>query len=204
MRHSGCRTHDASEGKRPEEREVPVNVTDQLDIILPELSEIASRITPEQMGNRTPCEHFTVGDLFDHMVGGATIFGAQFRGDPIPEPPAAGNDLAALRKALDDLNAALKTPGAMERTLVAPFGEVPGAAIASFLTLDGMVHTWDLATATGQRYEPSEELAAEVLAFARQAIAPEMRDGNTFCAEVTVPEGASNLERLVAFTGRRV
>jgi uncharacterized protein (TIGR03086 family) len=181
-----------------------VNVTEQLDVILPELTEVASRIGPDQMANRTPCEQFTVGDLFDHMIGGATVFGAQFRGEAVPELPPAGGDFTMLRKALDDLNASVKAPGAMERTVVAPFGEVPGAAVAGFLTLDGVVHTWDLATATGQRYEPSEELVAEVLAFARQAIAPEMRDGSTFCDETTVPEGASNLQRLVAFTGRHV
>lgn len=187
-----------------------MNTIEQLDEILPGIIEVASHVTPDQMDDKTPCAQFTVRDLFSHMIGGAGFFGAQLRGDPPPEPPAPGTDLtgddafATFRDALEALLAAVKAPGAFDRTVVAPFGEVPGAVIAQFLTLDGMVHAWDLARATGQRYEPSEDLAGEVLAFAHQAIAPEARDGDTFAAEVPAPEGASNLERLVAFTGRTV
>lgn len=185
-----------------------LNTTEQLDVVLPDLIEVAGRIAPDQMDNPTPCARFAVRDLFNHMIGGAGFFAAQFRGEPVPEPPAPETDLVgddasgALRRALEELNAAVRVPGALERTIAAPFGEVPGAVVAQFLVLDGMVHTWDLARATGQRYQPPEELAGEVLAFARQAIAPEMRDGDTFAAETAAPPGASNLEQLVAFTGR--
>jgi uncharacterized protein (TIGR03086 family) len=65
------------------------------------------------------------------------------------------------------------------------------------------VHGWDLAVATGQTYEPTDELVAEADAFARQAISPAMRDGDTFAAAVEAPPGASTIERLAAFTGRR-
>lgn len=187
-----------------------METTEQLDVVLPALAGIASRIAPGQMTNPTPCARFTVRDLFDHMIGGAGFFAAQFRGEPVPEPPAPGADLtgvdpaATLRAALDELAQAVKVPGALERSIVAPFGEVPGAVVAQFLVLDGMVHTWDLARATGQRYDPPDELTGEVLAFARAAIAPAMRDGDTFAAEVSAPDGATNLEKLVAFTGRQL
>ena len=75
---------------------------------------------------------------------------------------------------------AIRAPGALDRTVAAPFGEMPGEAFARFVVLDGLVHGWDLATATGQTYEPSDAFVAEVDAFARQAIAAEMRDGDTF------------------------
>jgi uncharacterized protein (TIGR03086 family) len=188
----------------------PVDTNEQLEVILPSLVDIARHVTPDQMANPSPCEHFDVRGVLNHMIGGARFFAAQFRGDPAPEPPAPGTDLAGddpvatFVDAMDELLAATRVPGAYERTVVAPFGEVPGAVVAQFLTLDGMVHAWDLATATGQTYAPSEELAAEVLTFAKQAIAPEMRDGDTFAAEVTPPAGSSSLVQLVAFTGRAV
>ena len=37
-----------------------------------------------------------------------------------------------------------------------PFGEVPGAVFARFVVFDGLVHGWDLATATGQTYAPAD------------------------------------------------
>jgi uncharacterized protein (TIGR03086 family) len=187
-----------------------VDTQEQLEAILPSLADIARHITPDQMGNPSPCAAFDVRGVMSHMIGGAGFFAAQFRGEPVPTPPAPGTDLtgddpaATFVAAMDDLLAATRAPGAYERTVVAPFGEVPGAMVARFLTLDGMVHAYDLATATGQSYSPPDDLVAEVLAFAEQAIAPEMRDGDTFAAAVTAPADASTLEQLVAFTGRAV
>ena len=45
---------------------------------------------------------------------------------------------------------AIRSPGALDRTVAAPFGDTPGEAFARFVVLDGLVHGWDLATATGQ------------------------------------------------------
>ena len=42
--------------------------------------------------------------------------------------------------------------GALDRTLAAPFGEVPAPVFLRFLAFDGLVHSWDLATATGQSF----------------------------------------------------
>jgi uncharacterized protein (TIGR03086 family) len=103
-----------------------------------------------------------------------------------------------------DLLDAMHSPGAGERIIAAPMGEVPGAAFARFVAFDGLVHGWDLATATGQAYAPADDLVEEVAAFAHQALAPEMRDGDVFAAETETPADASPLERLVAFSGRRL
>jgi uncharacterized protein (TIGR03086 family) len=70
------------------------------------------------------------------------------------------------------------------------------------VALDGLVHGWDLAIASGQPYEPPDDVVAAVHAFARDAITPELRDGETFAAERTPGPGASPIERLAAFTGR--
>jgi uncharacterized protein (TIGR03086 family) len=187
-----------------------VNTTEQLDAILPDLVAIAGNITPDQLGNPTPCADFDVRAVLNHMIGGARFFAVQLRGDAMTAPPEPGVDLtgedpiATFMAAMDELAEALRTPGALERTVVAPFGEVPGEVVARFLTLDGMVHAYDLAVGTGQVYSPPDDLAGQVLATAQQAIAPEMRDGDTFADAVTEPTDASNLVRLVAFTGRAV
>ena len=71
------------------------------------------------------------------------------------------------------------------------------------VVLDGLIHGWDMATATGQPYEPSDALVTEVEAFAEGALGP-LRDGTTFAEPVDPPAGATPIERLAAFTGRRV
>ena len=62
---------------------------------------------------------------------------------------------------MDDLLGAMKSPGAMERTISAPIGEVPGSTFAQFVAFDGLIHGWDLASATGLDYElPPAVIAA--------------------------------------------
>jgi hypothetical protein len=59
-----------------------------------------------------------------------------------------------------------------------------------------------MATATGQAYDPPDELVAAADAFARQSIDP-LRDGDTFAAAVEPAADATPIERLAAYTGRR-
>jgi hypothetical protein len=48
----------------------------------------------------------------------------------------------------------------------------------------------------------NDTLSAYVLDRAREVIAPQMRDGETFALEVSTGPDAGNLERLIAFAGR--
>jgi uncharacterized protein (TIGR03086 family) len=180
----------------------------QLDDLEPLLGRVASGIAAEDLDAPTPCETFTVRGVLGHMIGGSTQFAAAFRGDAATEVPdgvADGPDVVARAgSALADLMAAIRSPGALDRTVAAPFGSMPGDAFARFVVLDGLVHGWDLAVATRQPYEPPDALVAEVEAFARQAIAPAMRDGDTFAAATEPPVHATPIERLAAFTGRDV
>jgi uncharacterized protein (TIGR03086 family) len=188
--------------------EMPMDVIEQLDVILPQVEATAGRIPLSDFDNDTPCAAYKVRDLFDHMIGGASQFAPQLRGEEPkafdPATLADGERHVALKEALHELQAAAKAPGALGRTVRLPFGEVPGEVLARFLTVDGMVHTWDLAAATGQRYDPPASLATDVLATAESLIAPEMRDGDTFAAAVPVGDDAPAVERLAAFTGRDV
>lgn len=181
---------------------------EQLDELEPLLGHVASGITADDLDTPTPCANFTVRGVLGHMIGGATQFAAAFWGEAPPEVPAdvaEGPDVVARAgNALAGLMSAIRSPGALDRTVAAPFGEMPGDAFARFVVLDGLVHGWDLATATQQTYEPSDALVAEVDAFAHQAIAPAMRDGDTFADALEPPAGATSIECLAAFTGRRV
>jgi uncharacterized protein (TIGR03086 family) len=185
----------------------PMDGAEQLDALLPMLTAIVDRITPEQLSEPTPCAGFTVAGVLEHMIGGANVFAPAFRG----ETAAANGDThgpqdlhAQFRAAMADLRDAVHSPGAQERTINAPFGALPGAVFARFVAFDGLVHGWDLTTSTGQPYTPPASVVAEADGFARQALGPEMRDGNTFAAETTPPADSSQLEALVAFTGRHV
>jgi uncharacterized protein (TIGR03086 family) len=179
----------------------PMEVLDQLDQLGPLLAGVVGGIRADQLDNPTPCARFTVRGVLDHMIGGATTFAAAFRGVE-PSQVDTSDVLTSFEAALTGLAQAMHSPGALDRTVQAPFGEVPGVAFARFIVLDGLVHGWDLATATGQPYEPPETLVIEADAFAHQAIEP-LRDGDTFAPAVDPAPSASPIQRLAAYTGRR-
>lgn len=173
----------------------------QLEQLGPHLGGVVAGISPDQLGNPTPCDDFTVRGVLEHMISGATAFAAAYRGEP-PTDPELSDPLGDFGAVLGDLVGAISAPGALDRTVAAPFGEVPGEVFARFVVLDGLVHGWDMATATGQAYEPPDELVAAADAFARQSLDP-LRDGQTFDAATEPAPGASPIERLAAYTGRQ-
>lgn len=180
--------------------------TEQLSSIVPTLVDLVDGIDCRQLYHPTPCRQFTVHDVLGHMIALGGGFACAFRGEAAPahEPMLQYGWVprAEFRSAMADLLDAVRSPGAMERTITAPIGQMPGATFASFVAFDGLIHGWDLASATGQRYEVAPELVAAVDEFARSAITPGMRDGGSFAAEVVAPVGATPLEALVAFSGR--
>ena len=181
----------------------PMDPRDQLRHILPLVGGLIERLDERQLEASTPCAGFSVAGVLTHMIGGARQFASAFRGEQPPAAELPDDLIAAFPGAMADLEAAINEPGALDRTVAAPFGEVPGETFARFVALDGLVHGWDIATATGQAYDPPEDVVAEVDGFARVALTEDFRDGDTFANAVEPPADASAMVRLVAFTGRR-
>ena len=180
---------------------------EQLAVIIPMLKQVGAGIRADQLGGPTPCASFDVSGVLDHMASLASAYAPAFRGDPPPsdsEPTTRADASLPVRfqEAMDALLDAVQSPGALDRTITTPFGPMPGATFARLVAFDGLIHGWDLATSTRQPWDPPAQVVAEVDAFARQAIAPELRDGDTFAEETQPTPDATPLIRLVAFSGR--
>ncbi len=176
----------------------------QLDAILPLVEKLVAALDDEQLDAPTSCDKFAVRNVLEHMIGGAAMFGAAFRGEASVESSGEVDLRRAFPLAMTALRASVDSPGAMERTISSPFGDMPGDTFARLVAMDGLVHGWDIATATGLTYDPPEDVVAAVDGFTRQALTDDLRDGDTFAAAIEPPVGASPIERLVAFTGRQV
>jgi uncharacterized protein (TIGR03086 family) len=149
----------------------------------------------------TPCEGFTVADVVAHLAGSVqnigTAGGASYdEGTP--------DTTASLEVQIADLAApALEawahrgTSGVMNAGL-----ELPAADTLGILAVEFLVHAWDVATATGQKLEVPDVLAAYVLGLARRVVTDEFRPPSMFGPELDPGPGASPLEQLIAFTGR--
>lgn len=182
--------------------------TEQLSYILPACSALVDRIQVMQMNDPTPCEKFTVHDVVDHMMVLGGTFAYMFRGEQPPEPRPSGVygwvPSKEFRNVMDDLLESVKSPGALERTIESPNGPMDGETFARLVAFDGLVHGWDLATATGQRLALPSAVVDAVTSFAHDALADDMRDGDTFKQPTEAGASAGPIEQLAAFSGRTV
>jgi uncharacterized protein (TIGR03086 family) len=127
-----------------------------------------ANVTPAQLGCPTPCTDFTVRDLLGHMVFVLRRIAAVGRGEDafsVPETSGVADTawVNAWMAAAQEVQAAWTDPDALERTMILPFGELPGAAVLAVYTGQVTIHTWDLATATGQRPEWDNGIVAATL-----------------------------------------
>lgn len=156
---------------------------DQLREILPRVRSLVAALDPRQLDLSSPCDELDVRGVLEHMIAGARQLSGATNADERPADPIAEFPIA-----MAALEASMAT--ADEGT-------------ARFVALDGLVHGWDLATATGQSYDPPAEVVEAVDAFARTALAADRRDLAAFHPAVEPPDDATPLVRLVAFTGRQ-
>ncbi|MFD8282597.1 TIGR03086 family metal-binding protein [Streptomyces solisilvae] len=118
---------------------------------------------------RSPCTDWNVRQMVDHLLAGqhtsAVVMGAR---RPLPAlGPAPGALKKAFRTSAAALVAAFDEPGALERTVRAPIGEVPGAVALRLQTIEHLVHGWDLARAIGQKALFDEATVEREIEFAR-------------------------------------
>jgi uncharacterized protein (TIGR03086 family) len=182
--------------------------TQQLEEILPTITDLVDRLEPADLERSTPCDDFQLVDVLDQLITLGGAFAWMYRGEVPPEidPPERNGTVPAaeFRKTMDGLLDAVRSEGAMGRSIDSPVGEMPGETFARLVAFEGVIHGWDIAASAGLDYAPSAELVESVDTFARRAITADMRDGDTFAGPTSPPAGASALQKLVAFSGREV
>lgn len=178
----------------------------------------------DRLDDPTPCDEFTVRDLLRHLVMVVDKVAMIGRGEDVSAVPLLADVAddgfpAAWADGAHACQAAWSDPATLERTVVLPWTTLPGAEVLATYTNELTVHTWDLATATGQRPDWDESVLAVALAsivaelpaagraerFA--AFAAGLPEGVSFsppfAAAVHVDAEAPLIDRLVAHNGRR-
>jgi uncharacterized protein (TIGR03086 family) len=98
---------------------------------------------------------------------------------------------------------AFSLPGAMDKIVKLPFGEMPTGIALNIAIFDVATHACDLARATGQHVTDDEVLAG-ALAMGKQMIGPDLRTPGVFGDEQAADAQASAEDKLLAFAGRKL
>jgi uncharacterized protein (TIGR03086 family) len=177
------------------------------------LADLVRHVDDRQLAARTPCPDYCVGDLLDHIGGLATAFTWAATKQALEQPDVGpsgdagrlGDDWRErIPEALDVLARAWRDPDAWTGSTKAGGIELPGE-ICGLVALDEIVvHGWDLAVATGQRFDVDEASLQAVAAFASSfsGAGTEDQRGDAFGPEVAVPAEAPLLERVLGMLGR--
>jgi uncharacterized protein (TIGR03086 family) len=174
--------------------------------------ELVAAIGPDQWELPTPCTDWTVRQVLNHLVGGNRLVTRVVRGEQLPPPDQlgrrAGEDqlgadpAQAYRGSADELVAALRAPGVLERAHTVPVGTLPGPALVHLRTVETMVHGWDLARGIGQPAPYPDELAEAELGFSHDLLGRIPEGRHPFAPSRPVADDAPAIDRLVALLGR--
>ncbi|MFD8495506.1 TIGR03086 family metal-binding protein [Amycolatopsis sp. NPDC059657] len=176
-------------------------VTDQLSAAEAALAICVTtlhELGPEDGTRRTPCAEFDIDQVIEHLLTSLTSLSA-IAGKPL-ETTADGTHEARVAAAGRHTIDAWRARG-LDGVIQVGAGERSAALTAAIVSLELLVHAWDVSVALGRTLEVSDQLSSYVLEQARQVVIPQMREGR-FGPEVAAPENATSLERLIAFTGR--
>jgi uncharacterized protein (TIGR03086 family) len=152
----------------------------------------------------SPCTQWIVRDLVGHVVAvhRSVVAGLDASSPP---PPATDPDLVgAWAGATAAVRALLADPERAAMPASGRFASMPlEQLIGRLLCIDTLVHTWDLARATGQ----DEQLDAAGVTIAFDGIRPAdeaIRGAGGFGPKIEPPQDANEQTRFLCFLGRRV
>jgi uncharacterized protein (TIGR03086 family) len=168
-----------------------------------------SAVRPSQFGHPTPCTEWTVRQLINHVLTGNLIFVSFATGAPPPDRTVdyIGDDhVASFRDSLARLSVAFSEPGFLRKLVPTPDGEGTGAVLAEMRCNEFVIHSWDLAKATGQSTDLDHDLAERVLAAMRASslLARVRGEGGPVGEQRSAPADANPADQLAAFMGRTV
>jgi uncharacterized protein (TIGR03086 family) len=168
-------------------------------------TEVAKAVPEESWDNSAPCDGWVARDVVRHLVEWIPPFLQSGADIDLPKGPPVDDDPVAAWTVLSDaVQALLDDP----RIAASEFSHERAGrhtledAIAMFFLNDVLIHTWDLARATGS----DETLDATEVHRMFSGIEPYdemLRTSGHYGPRVAVPDDADEQTKLIAFMGRQ-
>jgi uncharacterized protein (TIGR03086 family) len=181
------------------------SIADRYRIVAGRFSEVAAGVPESGWAAPAPCAGWDARDVVRHLVEWFPPFLQEGAGIDLPAgPPVDDDPVAAWQVMSDGVQSVLDHPATTPVTFEHPrAGTHPlDEAIGMFFLGDVLIHTWDLARATGQ----DETLDAGEVHRMLVGIQPYddmLRASGQYGPKVEVPADADEQTQLIAFVGRQ-
>ncbi|HLJ08882.1 MAG TPA: TIGR03086 family metal-binding protein [Acidimicrobiia bacterium] len=180
------------------------DVLDRYRMLADDFGARVNAVPGDAWDNPSPCTEWTARDIVAHLTNNARRVSALANGEEAPPPVAADDPVAAWAESRAMIEAVLADPDRSGASLPGPMGPMPAETlIGRFMCTDILVHTWDLARATGL----DETINAEAAEAAYEGLRPMdamIRRPGFFGPKVDCPDDADAQTRLLTFLGRQV
>jgi len=190
---------------------------DALAMFLSGQREFGARVhavREEQWTAATPDTEWSVADLVEHLIEEHRWAAPLLHGQDVesaakvvegsrslPVDGGVGANLAQeWGEAAIASAEAFTAPGALDRDVELSRGPTPARAYADEMTLDLVVHGWDLARAIGYDDPLPDDLVDYI--YSRLAGAGDLSASGMFAPPVELPDDAPTIDKLIAATGR--
>jgi uncharacterized protein (TIGR03086 family) len=168
-------------------------------------------VADEDLTAPTPCPDWTVAALLDHLMGLSWAFAQAAKkltdapGTASPPPQPSADNLPPHWRSrtpvlLEELATAWKDPAAWTGTAQAGGVTMPAAAMGVVAMNEIVMHSWDLAQATGQEFAADPRILEALIEFLSQG--PEEGTPGMFGPKVPVEDEATLLDQALALAGR--
>jgi uncharacterized protein (TIGR03086 family) len=181
------------------------SLADRYRNVAARFTETVAGVPADAWDNPAPCEGWVARDVVGHLVGWFPPLLHDAAGIDLPAGPSVDDDpLGAWTTLSDAVQQLLDDPTTATKTFShALAGTHPlDQAIGMFFLGDVLLHTWDLARATGQdeRLDPSEVSA---MLAGMLPLDEMLRASGQYGPRVEVADDADEQTRLIAFIGRQ-
>ena len=178
--------------------------SDRYGIVAAGFSTRLAGVAPDMWSAPTPCPDWTVRDLVAHAIDTHRRVAARLDSSDPVEVDRAGDLELQWRAASDSIALALGDETQASTVMGGMFGEQPFEALVGRLVCtDLLVHTWDLARATGQDEELDPGALARATVFLA-AVDDAIRVRGGFGPKIAPAADADEQTRFLNFCGRAV
>ena len=182
-----------------------------LGYALDELRAVVAALDDAEMDAVTNCEPWTVRRLASHALNNQLLWAGVVTGQELVSTEdtigavAIEGDLSPVADEVVGRALALwRSDGVLQATHATPFGDLPGAVVLNFATIDAIAHAWDLSASVGHPIEFKPDAIPAISAVVEATCNDAARAAGLIKPATEPPPDASDTERLMVAAGRSV